>query len=242
MLRSQRWDMRVLVVQNFEGTGLGQIAPALRDADVAIDLVRADLGDALPVSPGGHDGLVVLGGAQSAVDDAEHPYLPRLVDLMRGFAEADRSVLGVCLGGQLLARAFGGRNLIGGAPEFGWREVRTTAAAAADPVFAGLPRSFPIFQWHDDTFVLPDGAVHLAENDAASAQAFRVGRAAYGVQFHFEADRALVARWAEAFAEYLASRQPDWPSIREAEAARHGPVADAVGLGLARNWVATLAR
>lgn len=232
--------MRVLVVQNFEGTGLGQIATALEEAGAEVELVRADKGEALPTSAAGHDAIVVLGGAQNALDDADFPYLPQLAALMRDFAERDRSVLGVCLGGQLLARAYGARNLIGGAQEFGWREVALTDAGRADPLLAELPECFPIFEWHDDTFTLPEGAVHLAANPDAPLQAFRIGRAAYGVQFHFEADRALVREWAKNFAEYIARRQPHWPAVLDDEAARHGPAADAAGLAIARAWVRTI--
>ena len=102
------------------------------------------------------------------------------------------------------------------------------------------PESFPIFQWHDDTFTLPQGAAHLARNDTAGNQAFRIGRAAYGIQFHFEADRSQVSRWNTAFADILAEHQPGWAGRYEEEAARHGPMADAAGLALARAWVGTI--
>ena len=111
---------------------------------------------------------------------------------------------------------------------------------AADPVLKAAGQTFPIFQWHDDTFTLPEGAVRLAGNGVARNQAFRVGRAAYGTQFHFEADRRLVEEWNTAFAEYLAERQPDWPGRHEGEAAKHGPAADAAGLAMARAWVALI--
>jgi GMP synthase-like glutamine amidotransferase len=109
-----------------------------------------------------------------------------------------------------------------------------------DSVVSALPREFPIFQWHDDTFTLPPGAVRLASNAAIANQAFRIGRAAYGFQFHFEADRPLVRYWNTAFAGYIADRQPDWPERFDAEAERHGPDADAAGLALARAWVAAI--
>lgn len=234
--------MNVLVVQNYDNTGLGQIERALREADVRIEHVAAHLGDPIPANPDGHDALIVLGGGQNARDDEAHPYLPALCGLMRDFADSDRPVLGICLGAQLLARAFGAENLIGAAPEFGWREVELTREGMDDPVLGGLPPAFPIFQWHDDTFTLPRGATRLAGNAAAHNQAFRVRRAAYGIQFHFEADRPLVARWNEDFAEYLADRQPQWRDIYAWEAAKHGPAADAVGLAIARAWVAQVVR
>ena len=232
--------MRVLVIQNFDNTGLGQVETALAEAGAEIDLRKAHLGEALPQDAGGHDALVVLGGGQNALDDEAYPYIPPLLGLMREFAEGGRAVLGVCLGSQLLARAFGAANLIGAAPEFGWRDVSLTGEAKSDPVLGVLPESFPIFQWHDDTFTLPQGAVRLAENDAAANQAFRIGRAAYGIQFHFEADRKLVRQWNSAFAGHLAVCQPDWAARFESEAAAHGPAADTVGLALARAWVAAI--
>lgn len=232
--------MRVLVVQNFDGTGLGQVGTALAEAGAEIDLRKAHLGDALPADAGGHDALVVLGGGQNARDDEGSPYIPALLDLMRDFEQRDRAVLGICLGSQLLARAYGADNLIGAAPEFGWCDIGLTDEGAADPVLRTAGENFPIFQWHDDTFTLPEGAVRLAGNGVARNQAFRVGRAAYGTQFHFEADRNLVEEWNTSFADYLAERQPDWPNRHESEAAKHGPTADAAGLAMARAWVALI--
>jgi GMP synthase-like glutamine amidotransferase len=232
--------MRVLVVQNFDGTGLGQVETALDEAGAEIETVCAQQGDALPIGIDGFDALVVLGGGQNALADDLSPWLPQLCGLMRAFADADRSVLGICLGSQLLARAYGAENIIGGATEFGWRHIELTEDGEADPVFAGLPSSFPIFEWHDDTFVLPRGAVRLAGNLDVHNQAFRIRRAAYGIQFHFEADRKLVERWNAEFAGWLAERQPGWPQRHPVEAARFGPQADDAGLAIARNWVRTI--
>ncbi|TIT27344.1 MAG: type 1 glutamine amidotransferase, partial [Mesorhizobium sp.] len=139
--------MRVLVVQNFDNEGLGQIGAALVEAGADIDLRKPYNGEALPVHSGEHDAMVVLGGAQNALDDELCPYFPELLDLTRDFADRDRSVLGICLGSQLLARAFGGENQIGGATEFGWHQVSLTPAAKTDPVLAALPENFPIFEW-----------------------------------------------------------------------------------------------
>lgn len=232
--------MRVLVVQNYANTGLGQVGVALAEADARIDLLRADLGEAIPDGPGGHDGLVVLGGGQNALADEESPWLPQLCGLMRAFGDSGRSVLGICLGSQLLARAYDGQNIIGGATEFGWHEVELTPESAEDPVLTSLPPSFRSFQWHDDTFVLPRGASRLAGSLAVHNQAFRIGRAAYGFQFHFEADRPLVAEWSGLFADWLAERQPGWSERHPAEAARFGGEADAAGLAIARGWVGTI--
>ena len=232
--------MRVVVIQNFDDTGLGQVGTALEEAGATLDIRCAHHGDSLPATADGHDALVVLGGGQNALDDENSPWFPILLDLLRNFAEADKPILGICLGCQLLARAYGAANQIGGAEEFGWRHVALTDAAACDPVFGVLPSEFPIFQWHDDTFTLPAGAVRLAGNAVAANQAFRIGRASYGIQFHFEADRELVRSWNAAFASTIAASHPDWNSRYEREAECHGAAADATGLAIARAWVRTI--
>jgi hypothetical protein len=94
-----------------------------------------------------------------------------------------------------------------------------------------------VFHWHLDTFTLPSGAVHLASSAATEFQAFRLKRAVYGLQFHFEADRPLVETWSDQFAEVIASYAPDWRARLPEEAARHGPRADAAGAAIARAWV-----
>ncbi|QPC86825.1 GMP synthase [Mesorhizobium sp. NBSH29] len=232
--------MRVLVVENFQGTSLGQVGVALSEAGAQIDLRVLHEGATLPQASIEHDAIVVLGGAQNALDDEGSPYIPALLELMRDFIAADKSVLGICLGAQLLARAAGGTNQIGGATEFGWHRMALTPDATQDPVFARLDHAFPIFEWHDDTFTLPPGATHLATSSCAANQAFRLGRAAYGIQFHFEADTVLVREWSECFAEVIADRNPHWPMILETEIAVHGEAADAAGLALARGWVSTV--
>ncbi len=232
--------MRVLVVYNYDNTGLGQVGAALTEAGAELDVREVHRGDPLPLDASGHDAAVVFGGGQNALDDEAYPYIPDLLELLRDFERRDRAVLGICLGSQLLARAYGGKNQIGGATEFGWHQVALTAEAKDDPVLSGLPGNFPIFQWHDDTFSLPDGAVRLASSAAVANQAFRIGRATYATQFHFEADRALVSEWSTAFADVLATRQPGWASRHERDAAELGVQADAAGLAIARAWVSLI--
>ena len=232
--------MRVLAIQNYPASGLGQVEAALREAGAEIDLVMAHEGEAFPTTPDSHDALVVLGGAQNARSDADNPWLPQLCGLMRGFGDSGRSVLGICLGSQLLARAYDGENIIGGAREFGWQDVELTGEGTVDPLFASIPPMFPSFQWHDDTFTLPSGAVRLARSEVASNQAFRVGRAAYGIQFHFEADRPLVDNWVTSNAAVVAERRPDWSEIYPLLREREGAQADRIGLEIARAWVATI--
>src|SRR5262245_22428840 len=119
--------MHVLVVQNYRDTGLGQVGRALAEVGATIDLRQAYLGDPLPPDAAAHDALVVLGGDQDALADDTHPYLPALARLTKSFGDADKAVLGICLGSQLVARGYGAENLLGRTPEFGWHEVTRTS-------------------------------------------------------------------------------------------------------------------
>ncbi|MBD3765833.1 MAG: type 1 glutamine amidotransferase [Rhodobacterales bacterium] len=231
--------MRVVIVENTAISHHGQVGVALHEAAALIDICRPFAGQPLPAGVQG-DALVVFGGEQSALDDARHPCLPGLAALMRACHAAGRPVLGICLGSQILARAFGGENRLGVALEFGWTPITRTAAGRTDPLFSALPDRFPIFQWHSDTFTLPPGAVHLATG-AVPAQAFRLGARTWGTQFHFEAHRPMVADWTRRFPAGCEAMRPGWAAAHAEEAALHGPAADAAGLTLARAFVAQIA-
>ncbi|MDH4413870.1 MAG: type 1 glutamine amidotransferase [Rhizobium sp.] len=228
--------MRVAIVENTKVTETGQVGIALAEAGAKTVTIRAYADEPLPDFDA-HDALVVFGGEQNARDDQKHPYLPELARLMRRFGDSGKAVLGICLGSQLLARAYGGDNLIGAAPEFGWRTIGRTEAGKADPVLAAMPDRFLSFQWHDDTFTLPEGAAHLAENDAARHQAFRLGRAAYGFQFHFEANRDVVRNWMTHFPEVIERKQPGWLARHPEIEPTDGHLSDEAGLAIARAWV-----
>ena len=231
--------MRVALVENTAITHHGQIGVALHEAAAVVDVYRPWLDGRLPV-PGSFDALVSFGGEQNALADDTHPYLGDLAGLLLDAALSGLAVMGVCLGSQLLARGAGAQNHIGTAPEFGWCEVALTEAGRADPVLAHLPATFPIFQWHSDTFTLPPGAVHLAGSAVAPVQSYRVGRAGYATQFHFEASRAVVADWLRRFPEAVVRQQADFPTRHPALAARTGVQADAHGLAIARAWVGVI--
>jgi GMP synthase (glutamine-hydrolysing) len=231
--------MRVAIVENTQVTHHGQVGVALHQAGAMIDLYKPFADQRLPLLPDA-DALVVFGGEQNARADDTYPYLPALARLMAAFTAADKPVLGICLGAQLLARVHGAENHIGAAPEFGWCDVALTDAGRSDPVLAGVDARFPIFQWHSDTFTLPDSATHLAHSPTTQSQCFRIGRATYGMQFHFEASRAVVADWTRRFPDLAEAMEPGWIAAHPARAAAQGLQADATGLRIAQNWVALI--
>ncbi|MHC1549987.1 type 1 glutamine amidotransferase [Phyllobacterium sp. K27] len=232
--------MHVLVVQNYHNTGLGQLGIALNEANASIDLRHAHLGEPLPHNHDDHDAIVVLGGDQNALADESYPYLPQLAGLTKKFGDADKAVLGICLGSQLVARGYGATNILGRPAEFGWKNVTSTAQAASDPMLSAVAKEFPIFHWHSDTFTLPEQATHLASSQMTPNQAFRIGRAVYGIQFHFEADTHLVDEWKHVFHDQIVNNHTDWLADYASNVAKYGAAADAAGLALARAWVALI--
>jgi GMP synthase (glutamine-hydrolysing) len=142
-----------------------------------------------------YDAVIVFGGVMHADEDAHHPWLEPETTWLRQLVARHKPVLGICLGAQLLARAGGawvGR--IPGGPEIGWCEVELTEEGAADPVVGVLPRRFEAFQWHHYTYGLPAGAVELARSTACT-QAFRLGDACWGLQFHPEVTASQIDDW-----------------------------------------------
>lgn len=229
--------MRVAIIENTRVTHHGQVGVALHEQAAKLDLYKPWSDNRLP-APDSFDALVVFGGEQTARDDHTHPYLPALATLMRQAGEDGKAVLGICLGAQLLARGLGAENRIGAAPEFGWCDVTLTAEGRADPVLSHLPATFPIFQWHSDTFTLPAGTTRLAGSPIAQNQCFRLNRATYATQFHFEASRAVVADWNRTFPETVERMNPGWLGTHHPERAPvQGALADAHGIAIARAWV-----
>lgn len=148
-------------------------------------------GDPLP-SPADFDRLVVMGGPMGAHDEAEHPWLAAEKVLLRESIDAGKSVVGVCLGAQLIAAALGARVYRNAHKEIGWMPVQLTEAGRASAIFGFLPQCLDVFHWHGDTFELPEGAVHLASSEACAHQAFLYDGRVLGLQFHLESTPASV--------------------------------------------------
>jgi GMP synthase-like glutamine amidotransferase len=186
--------LRVLVFQHEASDGPGYLGEALEKRGAALDIVRLDLGQPLP-DPADYDMLLVLGGEMNVYAEAEFPWLAAETRLLRRAVEAGQPVLGLCLGGQLLARALGAQVHVGATHEVGLATIDLNAEGQADPLFAGLPAPRGV-EWHDDTFDIPAGAVPLAGSAQCASQAFRYG-SCYGLQFHPECSPDMLAEWIE---------------------------------------------
>lgn len=189
--------VRALVVTHSASEGAGNVGSWLEDSGVQLDVVEPWQGDALPEDPTRYDALVVMGGPQQAYDDGSAPWLRATKDLLRVAVREGVPTLGICLGGQLLAEATGGRVAKGAeGVEAGARLVAKRDAAWDDELFADVPFTPTVVQWHEDAIVdLPPGAVHLASSPRYAHQAFRIGARAWGLQFHIETPPEMVRHW-----------------------------------------------
>ncbi len=190
-------SLPLLVVEHETDCPPGWMGEWLAAAGLTLDVRRPYAGDALPGDLSGHCGLMVLGGSMSANDDAEHSWIGPTKQLIRTAADAGVPVLGICLGHQLCAVAFGGtvtRNPRGqqvGVLDVGWSDD-----AADDELFGPLPRPAGGVQWNSDIVVrAPEGTVPLASTPTGELQAARFAPSVWGVQWHPEAGVEIVSRW-----------------------------------------------
>jgi GMP synthase-like glutamine amidotransferase len=223
--------MRIQVLQHvpFEGPGaIGRWAEARGHPLAVTEAWR----EAMP-GVGSFDALVVMGGPMGVHDEADLPWLRGEKALIRAAIAADRMVVGVCLGAQLMADVLGARVYRNTHREIGWLPVDLTPAARAPGLFDGLPDRPVVFQWHGDTFDLPVGAAHLASSEGCRAQAFLAGRRALALQFHFESTEGGV----ESLLVHCAGEMTPGPYVQDAATIR---AATAEGVRRTNAWLFTV--
>jgi GMP synthase-like glutamine amidotransferase len=221
LVAAQQWGIivvrmsRLFVLHHLDRTFLGTAAGPLRAAGLELEERDLKRGEPLP-EPGEADAILSLGGDQSVRDLERYPYLVDEVELLRAEAEHGTPILGVCLGGQLLAHALGGsvdrlpRRIVK------WAAVDKLPAASGDPVIGGLPDPVRALHWNEDGFSIPPGAVELLSRAGEAGEAFRWHDTAWGIQFHPEADGEALEGWysdvdwlEEAGVEEAAAREAD---------------------------------
>ena len=193
----------LLVLRHEPSEHLGYFEEVLKDEKTSF--VYSDLGDILDL--GAHDGVIVMGGPQSANSQdmtAELYFIQQVLD-------TETPILGICLGAQLIAKVLGSHVYRNSQKEIGWAPVYLTDAAKGDPIFGGLPSPSTFFHWHSETFLLPPRAVSLAYSDKCREQAFRFQDTVYGIQFHPEVTPEMSTDWsahAVKYGEIVAMDEP----------------------------------
>ena len=205
-------SIRLLVIQNSPTAPLGVLEECIRDRNLSLEILTPLAGDRLPIDTS-YNGLIVLGGPMNAEDDANYPHLKDVVSLIQLFAKEDKPILGICLGAQLIARAFGSRVYQHTAVELGFTPLRVTDSAIAnDPLLKSAlpsnPEPIHIMEWHFDTFDLPDRAKLLMTGENCQNQAYRISNNIYGFQCHFEVNQSILQGWLANGRDYLESNHP----------------------------------
>ncbi len=192
---------KVLMVVHRPESETGRVGRFVRENGYEEEVCRLALGHALPETLTDYAGVVIFGGPMSVHDTAEFPFLNAERDWIARHADGSTPMLGICLGAQLIATALGGNSV---------RHPQEKVEVGYYPLFSteqGLPlfpREMHAFQWHGDAIIAPPGAELLATGDTFAVQAFRMGQAVVGIQFHPEVSRAMHHRWIVRAGERLA--------------------------------------
>jgi len=210
---------RIVLIDHHDNLPDDRVTTHLAARGFAIDLRRPVDGDELEAAPGADvAGSVLLGGAQNVADG--HAFLRAEADWIRACHARGVPLLGICLGAQLVAHALGGAvaPMPGGRCEFGYHRVTPTAAGRS-----WMPRPVVAAQAHFYRFTPPPGAILLATGEGGDddAQAFRLGAATYGVQFHPEVTRAMFRRWQDAEWAFFDSPGAQTREAQDALGAQH---------------------
>lgn len=200
LTRDTPYHAMITLVQSDPEVPAGTITEWLHINDIPYRIIRAFSGEMLP-PPDVSKAVIVLGGSMGVHDDGRFPFLSTVKIFIRETAGLNIPFLGICLGGQLLADTVGAHVHSNRYGEKGVHSVNLLDLAETDPIFNGIPQVFPAFQWHEDSFELPQGAVLLASSDACANQAFRYGGSMYGLQFHPEVTREIVTSWTQSLGD-----------------------------------------
>jgi GMP synthase-like glutamine amidotransferase len=186
---------KILIIKHASNEGPGHIRTFFEGQGWPIELVDFSNGDVLPNNLDGVAAVVLLGGPMNVYEEKEYPFLKKEDNFIGRLIIEEIPFIGICLGAQLLAKACQGRVFKSNTAEIGWYTVNLTKEGRHDTLFYGLSAGLTVFQWHEDTFEVPEGGTLLVRGRACRNQAFKVGNYAYGLQFHIEATPDMVSAW-----------------------------------------------
>ncbi len=195
---------RALVFRHYDGEDLSTFAPILSVCDYTYRYINTPTATLDHEDIMSADLLVIMGGPMGVYESDAHPYLLEEIKIARKRIDANKPILGVCLGSQIIAKSMGGDVYRGeNGKEIGWRPLRLTEEGKKSPLRHLAPEKTNMFHWHGDTFDLPKGVKHLASSDLYAHQAFSAGPNVLAVQFHAEISENQLCGCFEDFAEDL---------------------------------------
>lgn len=186
----------VLILQHVASENAGTIQQYLEKSRIPFRYVRLYKNEALPERLDSVRAVIVMGGPMNVYQEKEYPFLKSEDVFIKELVDKNIPYLGICLGAQLLAKALDARVMKAKAPEIGWGDVHLSKNAASDNLFSVIKSSsLRVLQWHEDTFDIPRGAVHLGSGDVVPNQCFSYKTLFYGFQFHIEVNRSMLEDW-----------------------------------------------
>ncbi|SFB36018.1 glutamine amidotransferase [Azotobacter beijerinckii] len=232
----------VIAIRHVAFEDLGVFAPVLEELGYQIryaDPGILDAGELAALDVEAADLLVVLGAPIGACDESTYPFLLAELELLARRLRSGKPLLGICLGAQLIARVLGAKVAPMGVKEIGFGSLRLTAEGAAG-CLGRLGDHGSVLHWHSDMFELPPGATLLARTEICPNQAFMLGKAVLGLQFHLEADPARIEQWLIGHAAELSASGINPVAIRQ-QAKEVGAELRQRGQQVLRDWLAGLA-
>ena len=234
--------MRVLAIVHQSDAGPGVFGDEIRAGGDNLDEWMLPDAPEAPADPLSYDAVMVLGGAMHADQEGAHPWLIDEKALLARLIEREVPLIGLCLGGQMVAAAAGAAPQRAAEPEIGWLDVELTAEGIGDPLIGPLAPRFEAFEWHSYEFPLPAGAVALARTDLC-LQACRVGEAAWAIQFHPEVSATDARAWIEGYrSDEDAVRIGVDPVVLGAETDAKIAAFNQLGRDICRRWLDLAAR
>ncbi|HBR96341.1 MAG TPA: glutamine amidotransferase [Gammaproteobacteria bacterium] len=227
---------QLIAIQHVGFEDLGSYQQVFEDNHFQIRYLHAGLDDLAEIDPLAADLVVVLGGPIGAYDVADYPFLNGELAWIQARLEAQKPILGFCLGAQLIARALGAKVYPGPVTEIGWLPLQLTEAGKGSPVRHLDGALTHMLHWHGDTFDLPAGATLLASTETCRHQAFSIGEHCLAFQCHPEVDATRIEAWLVGHACELAKHGIDVPALRQQSAA-FGPALTAQGRRCIEDWL-----